>query len=147
MNRLSRQNRQKSPNLATKLLPKLLLPNCYQEVSGQRADRGGSAFSARLKYQLLARRERLYGSVHLTAWVCRKMYCIYRAIVYRRPQIARPSHQENRHVLVIEQDCPVSGTELAMGLRPTHWDENWVESVRVRSIQRGRQRSFALWMK
>ena len=39
------------------------------------------------------------------------------------------------------------GFELAMGLRPTHWDENWVESVRVRSIQRGRQRSFALWMK
>ncbi len=25
--------------------------------------------------------------------------------------------------------------------------ENWVESVRVRSIQRGREGSFALWMK
>src|SRR5213080_1760128 len=104
MNRSSWQNRQKSP---------ILLPNCYQNCCYQTATKklvgkgltaGDQPFSARLKYQLLARRERLYGSVHLTAWVCRKMYCIYRAIVYRRPQIARPSHQENRHVLVTEQD-------------------------------------------
>jgi hypothetical protein len=38
-------------------------------------------------------------------------------------------------------------TELDMGLRPTHWDENWIESVGVRSMERGRQRSFALWIK
>jgi len=28
-----------------------------------------------------------------------------------------------------------------MGLRPTHWDENWIEFVRVGSRERGRQRS------
>ena len=27
-------------------------------------------------------------------------------------------------------------TELDMGLRPTHWDENWIEFVRVGSRER-----------
>src|SRR6266567_1374237 len=40
-----------------------------------------------------------------------------------------------------------SGFELAMGLRPTHWDENWSSQCAYDQIQRGRQRSFALWMK
>ena len=41
--RTSRQKPPKSARLATKMLPKRVLPICYQTDSGQGADRGGSA--------------------------------------------------------------------------------------------------------
>jgi len=40
---MSRQKTLKSARFATKLLPKRVLPSCYQTDFGLRADRGGSA--------------------------------------------------------------------------------------------------------
>jgi hypothetical protein len=41
--RMSRQEPLKSAHFATKMLPKCVLPICYQIDFGPRADRGGSA--------------------------------------------------------------------------------------------------------